>query len=81
MLRARPARVLVSLTGVAAVTFVAYRLIPVNATTVGFAYLLLILVIATAWGFFEAALSSILATLLFNFFFLPPIGTFTIADP
>ena len=81
MLRPRPVRVLISLTGVAAVTFVAYRLIPVNATTVGFAYLLLILVIASAWGFFEAALSSILATLLFNFFFLPPIGTFTIADP
>jgi two-component system, OmpR family, sensor histidine kinase KdpD len=79
--RLRPARVLLSLTGVAVVTFVAYWLIPVNATTVGFAYLLLILVIATAWGFFEAALSSILATLLFNFFFLPPIGTFTIADP
>lgn len=81
MLRARPARVLVSLTVVALVTFVAYRLIEVNATTVGYAYLLLILVIATAWGFFEAALSSILATVVFNFFFLPPIGTFTIADP
>lgn len=81
MLRPRPVRVLISLAGVAAVTFVAYRLIPVNATTVGFAYLLLILVIASAWGFLEAALSSILATLLFNFFFLPPIGTFTIADP
>jgi two-component system sensor histidine kinase KdpD len=74
-------RVLISLTGIVAVTFAAYRLIPVNATTVGFVYLLLILVIASAWGFSEAALSSILATLLFNFFFLPPIGTFTIADP
>jgi len=62
------------------VTFVAYRLIPVNATTVGFAYLLLILAVASAWGFLEAALCSILATLVFNFF-LPPIGTFTIADP
>jgi len=31
-------RVVISLTGVAAVTFVAYRLIPVNATTVGFGY-------------------------------------------
>ena len=81
MLRRRPVRVLVSLVGVIVVTFVAYRLIPVNATTVGFAYLLLILAVASAWGFLEAALSSILATLVFNFFFLPPIGTFTIADP
>src|SRR5215510_5829080 len=69
LLRPHPARILVALAGVAAVTFFGYRLMPVNATTVGFAYLLLILVIASPWGFFEAALSSILATLLFNFFF------------
>ena len=81
MLRRRPVRVLASLSGVIAVTFVGYRLIPVNATTIGFAYLLVILVVASTWGFLEAALSSVLATLLFNFFFLPPIGTFTIADP
>ena len=81
MLRRRPVRVLVSLSGVAVVTYVAYRLIPVNATTVGFAYLLLILIVASIWGFLEAAWSSILATLVFNFFFLPPVGTFTIADP
>jgi two-component system sensor histidine kinase KdpD len=74
-------RVLASLSGVLGVTFIGYRLIPVNATTIGFAYLLLILVVASTWGFLEAALSSILATLVFNFFFLPPIGTFTIADP
>jgi two-component system sensor histidine kinase KdpD len=53
----------------------------VNATTIGFAYLLLVLVIASTWGFLEAAVSSVLATLVFNFFFLPPVGTFTIADP
>jgi two-component system sensor histidine kinase KdpD len=63
------------------VTFVAYKIIPVNAATVGFAYLLLVLVIASTWGFFEAAISSIAATLVFNFFFFPPVGTFTIADP
>jgi two-component system sensor histidine kinase KdpD len=73
-------RVTVSLIGVALLTFTAHRLIPVNATTAGFAYLLLILFVASTWGFVEACLSSVLATLLFNFFFLPPIGTFTIAD-
>jgi two-component system, OmpR family, sensor histidine kinase KdpD len=71
----------VSLGGVAVITFVAHNAIPVNATTVGFAYLLLVLIIASTWGFFEAAASSVLATLVFNFFFLPPVGTFTIADP
>lgn len=77
----RPFRLLVSLGGVAVVTFVAHGVIRVNATTVGFAYLLLVLIVASTWGFLEAALSSILATLVFNFFFLPPVGTFTIADP
>lgn len=81
MLRRRPLRVLVSLSGVVLVTYVAYRVIPVNATTVGFVYLLLILIVASTWGFLEAALASVLATLVFNFFFLPPVGTFTIADP
>jgi two-component system sensor histidine kinase KdpD len=64
-----------------AVTLVAARIIPVNATTVGFAYLLLVLIVAAAWGFLEALLASVLATLCFNFFFLPPVGTLTIADP
>jgi len=81
VLRRRPLRVLVALGGVVLVTYVGYRLIPVNATTIGFAYLLLILIVASTWGFLEAALASVLATLVFNFFFLPPVGTFTIADP
>ncbi len=63
------------------VTFVAFRVIPVNSTTVGFAYMLLVLIVASTWGFFEASLTSIAATLLFNLFFLEPIGKLTIADP
>jgi len=77
----RALRLVACSTAVAAVTLVAFRVIPVNATTVGFAYLLFVLVIASTWGFLEASFSSVLATLTFNFFFLPPIGTFTIADP
>src|SRR5579863_6494376 len=64
-----------------AITWTGYSLVPVNATTTVFAYLLLVLIIASFWGFFEAALASIAATLTFNFFFLPPVGRFTIADP
>ena len=74
-------RLLLSLVGVAVVTFAGFSLVQVNATTIGFAYLLLVLVVASFWGFFEAALASIAATLTFNFFFLPPVGQFTIADP
>jgi two-component system, OmpR family, sensor histidine kinase KdpD len=74
-------RLPISLAGVAAVTFAAHWLIRVNATTVGFAYLLLVLVVASTWGFTEAAVASVAATFTFNFFFLPPMGTLTIADP
>ncbi len=77
----RALRLFVSLICVGFVTFVAFAVLPVNATTVGFAYLLLVLIIASAWGFFDAAITSIAATLAFNFFFLPPVGRFTIADP
>jgi two-component system sensor histidine kinase KdpD len=70
-----------SLAGVALVTFTGYAVFPVNATTVGFGYLLLVLIIASVWGFVDAALASIAATLTFNFFFFPPVGKFTIADP
>src|SRR5262245_31053294 len=70
-----------SLAGVSAITWIAYTVIPVNAATVGFAYLLFLLLVATAWGFVEAALGSFLAALCYNFFFLEPKLTFTIADP
>ena len=75
------ARLLISAGGVALVTLVAHRLIPGNPTTVGFAYLLFVLIVASTWGFVEACFASILATLTYNFFFLPPVGQFTIADP
>ena len=74
-------RLLISAGGVAIVTLVAHRVIPGNTTTVGFAYLLFVLVVASTWGFVEASFASILATLTYNFFFLPPVGQFTIADP
>src|SRR5580658_2732123 len=66
---------------VAAITFVFFRLIHVNAATVGFFYLVGIFVIATVGGLPEAFASSVIAMLCFNFFFLPPLGTLTIADP
>jgi DNA processing protein len=52
-------RLSASLAGVAIVTVVGARVLPgVNATTIGFAYLLLVLVIASTWGFIEAAVAS-----------------------
>jgi len=62
----RALRFLASLAGVALVTFAGYRLLPVNATTIGFAYLLLVLIVASLWGIFEASVASIAATLTFT---------------
>lgn len=53
----------------------------INPTTVALSFLLLILFIATAWGPKPAVLASLLGAACFNFFFLPPVGTFHIADP
>jgi two-component system sensor histidine kinase KdpD len=58
-----------------------YWLLPVNAATAALLMLLLVLWAATKWGLSEAIFTSIISVLGFNFFFLPPIGTFTIADP
>jgi two-component system, OmpR family, sensor histidine kinase KdpD len=63
------------------VTLLCYRLVPVNATTAGFAYLIAVLVFAAHWGLLEAVVASLLAVLCFNFFFFEPVGTFNIADP
>jgi two-component system sensor histidine kinase KdpD len=52
----------------------------VNPTTVALTLLLLILVLAARWGLRYAVVVSIAAAAIFNFFFLPPLGTFTISD-
>ena len=69
-----------SLIAVAVVTFFFSRL-PVNPTTVALTFLLLVLIIASRWGLTIATTTAIVATLAFNYYFLPPIHTFTIADP
>jgi len=53
----------------------------INATTVSLAFLLLILFVATGWGSRPAIVASVIGVICFNFFFLPPFGTFTIRDP
>jgi two-component system sensor histidine kinase KdpD len=74
------ARLVITLILLLAVTAVC-RMAPLNATTVGFAYLIVVLGIASTWGLREAVAASLGGMLLFNFFFLPPFGTLTVADP
>jgi two-component system, OmpR family, sensor histidine kinase KdpD len=53
----------------------------VSATTVALAFLLVVLATATVGRLWAAIVVSGAAMLTLNFFFLPPLGTFTIADP
>jgi two-component system, OmpR family, sensor histidine kinase KdpD len=75
------ARIAGAAASVIAVTLVFRTFSIVNATTVGFAYLISILLVAAWWGITEAVAASIVATICFNFFFLPPVGTWHIKDP
>src|SRR6516225_8232684 len=63
------------------ITFGYARLLHVNQTTVALSFLLAILAVSAVWGMVVAIFMSVCAMLLFNYFFLPPVGTFTIADP
>jgi two-component system sensor histidine kinase KdpD len=53
----------------------------INTTTVALALLLVVLFVAMTIGSKPALLASVLAMFGYNFFFLPPLHTLTIADP
>lgn len=53
----------------------------INPTTVALVFILAILFIATGWGSRPAIVASLLSVICFNFFYLPPVGTFSISDP
>ena len=74
-------RIVASIAAVGAVTTAYASLVRVNPTTVALTYVVVILLIATGWGIAESTAASLSAVLCFNFFFLPPVGTLTIADP
>lgn len=74
-------RVVASVGVVAIVTFIYHFLLPVNPTTVALTYVVVVLTVASGWGGVEALAASVLATVCFNVFFLPPVGTIAIADP
>lgn len=53
----------------------------ITATTVALTLLMVVLFIATLWGSRPALAASALGMLSFNYFFLPPVRTWTINDP
>jgi two-component system sensor histidine kinase KdpD len=66
---------------VAGITLAYTRLVSVNQTTVALSLLLAILAVSAVWGMTVSVIMSVGAMLAFNYFFLPPVGKFTIADP
>jgi two-component system, OmpR family, sensor histidine kinase KdpD len=71
-----------SLTGVATITLMIALVLPrYHIANISMIYLLLILALAVFAGSGPAILASILAFLAFDWFFVPPVGRFTVADP
>ena len=70
---------LIALVGTAAVTSVG-RAMRLNPNTVGFAFLIVVLASAMRGGLLVGTVASIVATLCYNYFFFPPLYTFTIHD-
>ena len=68
---------------VAALTALYRKIYPseANHTTIALTFILAILAVSTVWDRVVSVVMSIAATLAFNYFFLPPTGKFTIADP
>src|SRR5260370_25092877 len=71
----------ISIVTVAGIAFLCRKVIHVNQTTVALTFLLAIIAVSAVWGMVVSVFMSVVAMLVFNYEFLPPIGTLTIADP
>jgi two-component system sensor histidine kinase KdpD len=74
-------RFLAAFAVVLGISLVYRHLLIVNPTTVALTFLLAILAVSTVWGIAVSVFMSVVAMLAFNYYFLPPVGRFTIADP
>jgi two-component system, OmpR family, sensor histidine kinase KdpD len=75
-------RLAAALAAIGAVTLVLGTVLgTTNASTVSTTYLLVVPLVAATSRLRVAVITSVTAMLCLNFFFLPPIGTFTISDP
>jgi two-component system sensor histidine kinase KdpD len=70
-----------SLVSIVAITALLLAVPDVSATTAALGLLLVVLGAATAARLRIAIVASVVGMLTLNFFFLPPVGAFTIADP
>ena len=66
---------------VSAIVFVNFHWLHGNPATVGFTLLLAVLFLSASWGLRYAIFAALLGTAAYNYFFLPPLFKFTIANP
>jgi two-component system sensor histidine kinase KdpD len=71
----------VALVLITGITFLYRDVLQVNQTTVALSFLLAILAVSAVWGIAVSVFMSLAAMVVFNYLFLPPVGTLTIADP
>jgi two-component system, OmpR family, sensor histidine kinase KdpD len=74
-------RCVATVVAIVAIVFAYHFVIQVNPTTAALTFLIGVLIVSATWGLRPAIFMAVLATLAFNYYFLPPIGTLTIADP
>jgi two-component system sensor histidine kinase KdpD len=73
-------RYILSTAAIAAIVAVYLHWSHVNDTTVAMTFLIPVLLVAANWGLRQAIYLSFLSAAAFNFFFLPPVNTFTVGD-
>jgi two-component system sensor histidine kinase KdpD len=71
---------LIAAASLAAVTAIGHEF-GVNPNTVGFVYLIAVLLLAVSGGLLIGTVSSVAAALCYNFFFFPPLFTLNIEQP
>lgn len=82
MVRRTPVVLVAGLACVAATTFCFVVWLGVtNPTITALTYVLIVFMVATSGRLWAAIATSVVAVLCLNFFFLPPVGTWTVADP
>src|ERR1039458_9199166 len=75
------ARYAAALAAVSIITLFYLHMHRFRVTTVAFTYLVAILGVSVLWGLAVSVFMSLAATLAYNYFFLGPTHTFTVADP
>ena len=73
-------RCLGTVLAVAGIVF-ACHVVHANATTAALTFVIAVLIVSSSWGLWPALFMTVVAMLAFNYYFLPPIGKLTIADP